>query len=289
MYGTTQLLRIEQDNQLQILDANEWTHEEVREELGRILGSRFFVKSERLSCFLRTAVAYLLDGRGDHFKEYTVGTEVYKRPSSYDPTQDSIVRTEARRLRSKLKEYYSSSPARSSIVILLLAGSYIPVIQSRFGWEHEIAVQQGHLPLVSRSEALSIGVFPFSARSIDSSAQILACNIEDELTHELAQHPRMNVFRAPHSIQPDPTAHLHIWNRSGVQLVLQGYINRSTEGMTVQIQLTTISGMIVWSGRFDCEALSSRYRDISTTVLAAVLSAVAFDPKNSNLVPVFSS
>src|SRR5579875_1801187 len=109
----------------------EWTHDEVRAELGRILSSRFFVKSERLSCFLSTAVSYLLDGRADEFKEYTVGTEVYKRPVTYNPTEDSIVRTEARRLRCKLREYYESSAACSSIIIAMEAGSYVPSIQAR--------------------------------------------------------------------------------------------------------------------------------------------------------------
>src|ERR1700733_11819634 len=84
-----------------------WTHDEVRDELGRILKSRFFIKSIRLSCFLSTAVDYLLEGKAHCFKEYTVGTEVYKRSASYDPTVDTIVRTEARRLRTKLREYYS--------------------------------------------------------------------------------------------------------------------------------------------------------------------------------------
>jgi len=41
-------------------------------------------------------------------KEYLIGTEVYHRPTSYHPSEDSIVRSEARRLRSKLKEYYDS-------------------------------------------------------------------------------------------------------------------------------------------------------------------------------------
>ncbi len=41
-------------------------------------------------------------------KEYVIGTEVYDRKPPYHPSQDSIVRTEARRLRAKLKEYYES-------------------------------------------------------------------------------------------------------------------------------------------------------------------------------------
>lgn len=35
-------------------------------------------------------------------KEYLIGTEVYERKPSYHPGEDSIVRSEARRLRRKL-------------------------------------------------------------------------------------------------------------------------------------------------------------------------------------------
>ena len=41
-------------------------------------------------------------------KEYLIGTEVYDRQPSYHPSEDSIARSAARRLRSKLKEYYES-------------------------------------------------------------------------------------------------------------------------------------------------------------------------------------
>ena len=289
MSGTAQILSADEDKLTRLHGLVQWTPDEVREELARILDSRFFIKSERLSCFLRTSVSYLLEGKGDQFKEYTVGTEVYKRPASYDPTQDSIVRTEARRLRSKLKEYYANSPTQSSIMIFLSAGSYIPVIQPRHAEQQTEGREAGsYVPLISRGEALCVGVFPFSARSTDSPDQALACNIEDEMTHELSQHSKIKVYRASSSINPDPMEHLRAWNRSGVQLILQGYVNPSSSGAIVQIQVTTISGMIVWSGRFDCQSLSDPYRDISTTVRAAILGSTALDQQDASLAPAFT-
>ncbi|MGA7159148.1 MAG: hypothetical protein WBY53_20040 [Acidobacteriaceae bacterium] len=281
MYATTQPLPSE-DNLLQLPETFSWTHDEVREELDRILSSRFFVKSERLSSFLRTAVSYLLDGRGDRFKEYTVGIEVYKRPASYDPTQDSIVRTEARRLRAKLKEYYASSPVRSSIMILVSAGSYIPVIRSRADGDlRECSEAESYFPLAGRGEALCIGVFPFNSRSSDLPALTLACDLERELTHELVQQSEMKVFRVPSGISPDPFEYRRLWNRSGVQLVIEGYISLCPDGAIVHVQITNLSGMIVWSGRFDCELLSVRYRDISSKVLDAVLGSIGLQSQSA--------
>ena len=78
----------------------------IRAELARVLESPIFAQSERLGRFLRFSVEHAISGSEDGLKEYVIGTEVYDRKPPYHPSQDSIVRTEARRLRTKLKEYY---------------------------------------------------------------------------------------------------------------------------------------------------------------------------------------
>jgi hypothetical protein len=62
-------------------------------------------------------------------KEYLIGTEVYDRRPPYHPNMDSIVRGEARRLRSKLKEYYESIGKDDPVVIYYRLGSYVPVFR----------------------------------------------------------------------------------------------------------------------------------------------------------------
>src|SRR5580698_10401125 len=89
----------------------------IREQLVRILQSRVFALSTRLRRFLRFAVESTLEGRADSLKEYVIGTEVYDRKPPYEPSQDSIVRTEARRLRSKLTQYYESEGKMDPIFI----------------------------------------------------------------------------------------------------------------------------------------------------------------------------
>src|SRR5580698_6188990 len=74
--------------------------------LERVLASPVFASSNRLSLFLRYTVEQTLAGNAETLKEYTIGTNAYGRKSGFDPSLDTIVRTEARRLRRKLKEYY---------------------------------------------------------------------------------------------------------------------------------------------------------------------------------------
>ena len=84
------------------------SEQEIREELKRIQQSAIFANSERTIRFLAFVVEHVLTGKPERVKEYVIGVEVYNRKPPYDPSQDSIVRTEARRLRKKLKEYYEN-------------------------------------------------------------------------------------------------------------------------------------------------------------------------------------
>jgi hypothetical protein len=101
----------------------------IREELSRILESPIFVQSDRLGRFLRYTVETTLAGDAETLKEYLIGTEVYDRKPPYHPSVDSIVRSEARRLRSKLKEYYELEGKNDSIFIYYRPGSYVPAFR----------------------------------------------------------------------------------------------------------------------------------------------------------------
>ena len=105
--------------------------EAVQAQLNRILNSREFIHSERLRRFLRYCVEEATNGRPENLREYTIGMEVFDRGNSYDPAGDPIVRVEARRLRSKLKQYYETEGRQDPLIIDVPKGSYLPSFQSR--------------------------------------------------------------------------------------------------------------------------------------------------------------
>jgi hypothetical protein len=72
----------------------------------QILETSLFAQSDALARYLRFTVETTLDGKADTLKEYVIGTAVYDRQPSYSPGEDSIVCSEARRLRRKLHKYY---------------------------------------------------------------------------------------------------------------------------------------------------------------------------------------
>jgi WD40-like Beta Propeller Repeat len=100
----------------------------VRTQLERILTSPTFLRSERLSAFLRYVVEEKLRGDGDGLKETVIARELYGRGNDFDTAADPIVHVDARRLRDKLREYYSEAPG-DPILIALPKGSYVPVFE----------------------------------------------------------------------------------------------------------------------------------------------------------------
>ena len=101
---------------------------QVRTQLERILDSQIFVRSERLTRFLRFVVEKKLEGAGDTLKEQVLGRELYGKGLEFDGAIDPIVRVDARRLRDKLREYYAEFK-RDPVIISLPKGSYVPVFE----------------------------------------------------------------------------------------------------------------------------------------------------------------
>lgn len=99
---------------------------DVRAHMERVANNPIFAESERLRRFLRFTVESKLRGEHDRVKEYVLGREVFDRTDEYDPRLDPIVRVEARRLRSKLSEYYNGPGKAERLRIDYPKGSYLP-------------------------------------------------------------------------------------------------------------------------------------------------------------------
>jgi Tol biopolymer transport system component len=105
--------------------------EAARRQLERVLASPGFLRNERMSRFLRFLAERHLEGHGNQLKESVIAVEVFGRKPDHDPGQDSIVRTEAGRLRGRLAEYYVGEGKEDAIVIELPKGGYTPAFHLR--------------------------------------------------------------------------------------------------------------------------------------------------------------
>lgn len=111
--------------------------EEVQEEISKILNSRSFGHSPVLQSFLRFVTEETIHGRASEVSEYTIATQALGRGADFDSTSDTIVRTQAYRLRQKLNEYYASEGHSDALLIEVPKGHYIPSFRFRVREETE--------------------------------------------------------------------------------------------------------------------------------------------------------
>jgi hypothetical protein len=104
---------------------------DIRSALERIRGSHAMSGCNRLLQLLSFVVESTLRGDASHLKETTIGVEVFGRSPDYDPKVDTIVRSQAWRLRAKLRKYYSSEGANDPMVIDIPTGQYVPSFHIR--------------------------------------------------------------------------------------------------------------------------------------------------------------
>ena len=107
------------------------TPDEIRTALQRMIGSDVFSRSPQLGAFLRFVVEAVMRGDAARIKAYTIGVEVLRRDTKFDPQLDPIVRVEATRLRRALERYYAGPGATDPVIIDLPRGSYVPTFRRR--------------------------------------------------------------------------------------------------------------------------------------------------------------
>src|SRR5579862_1990653 len=100
-------------------------------QVQRIVQSKAF----RTSAVHRQLLGYLaeksLSGTADSLKEYTVGLDVFAKPVSYDPRQESVVRMHMARLRQKLAEYYRTEGLDDPVIVDVPKGGFRVTFEQR--------------------------------------------------------------------------------------------------------------------------------------------------------------
>ena len=105
--------------------------QEKRAQVRRIVGSAAFRNAMVLQRFLEYVTSKSLDRDIEGISEYAIATQVFGRPADFDPSSDTIVRTQAYRLRGKLTEYYESEGINDPVLLEIPKGHYVPVFVSR--------------------------------------------------------------------------------------------------------------------------------------------------------------
>jgi TolB-like protein len=246
----------------------------VRQQLERALASPKFARSERLSRFLRFVVERHLQGHDDELKESVIALEVFGN-RDYDPRQDSSVRTEAGRLRSRLAEYYIGEGAGDPVIIDLPKGGYVPVFRQldlsrvelrSHSWRPWIMLSVGCLAVAlaivawlrlrHQSAPIPIAVLPLTNLSQDPANEYFADGLTDEIIHNLSIIDGLAVRSQTSSfVFKGKPRNIH---EAGKQLeadyILEGSVLREGQQLRIHAQLVRVRDDVpVWSDRFDRE------------------------------------
>jgi len=79
---------------------------------------------------LRHIVEHTLAGATDELKEYSLGVGVFDRGEAFDPRTDTIVRVQARRLRTRLQDYYTALGQADTVRIEVPTGGYAAIFRT---------------------------------------------------------------------------------------------------------------------------------------------------------------
>jgi hypothetical protein len=105
--------------------------EAYQTQVQRIVQSKVFRTSEVHRNLLQYLAEKSLSGTADALKEYTVGLDVFAKPESYDPRQESVVRMHMGRLRHKLAEYYRSEGVDDVVFVDVPKGGFKVTFETR--------------------------------------------------------------------------------------------------------------------------------------------------------------
>ena len=251
----------------------------ARRQLERILANTRFARNERLARFLRFIVERHLEGKDDAIKESVLAVEVFGRSSDHDPRHDSIVRTEAGRLRGRLSEYYLSDGTRDAVVIEIPKGAYVPVIYQRTADSEIIArprpSRHGRAWLVfaiaclsisiatvaswliqHRNPPIPIAVLPLINLSEDPSSDYFADGLTGEIIRNLSIIEGLAVRSQTSSFafKGKPRNIRDARKQLAVDYILEGSVLRSGQRLRINAQLVRVADdMPIWSGRYDRE------------------------------------
>jgi TolB-like protein len=274
-------------------------------ELEAVVASPGFADAGRLAPFLRFVVERTL--AGEPVKEAVIGVEVFNRPPDYDPRVDPIVRVEARRLRSRLAEYYEGPGAADPVVIQLPKGAYVPVFVPGKSPDAPEPAQPADTPkrsaLTLRWRAAAfvlalaamaamlflarspkpaphpvVAVLPFVNISDDRANDAFADGLTEELIDRLAKVEGLRVVSRTSVFQFKGRAQdlREIGRKLNATAVLEGSIRRSGDRLRIAAQLIDVAdGLHIWSETY--ERRVSEVFAIQDDIARAISSALRIE------------
>jgi hypothetical protein len=113
------------DPQTRVTEAGK-SVDERKAEVQRVLLSPLFRRTPKLQRFLELVCDYYFQNRAQEINEFLIATEAFGKGPDFDPSQDSLVRVQAREIRRRLREHYQGEGKGSRVILDIPLGHYVP-------------------------------------------------------------------------------------------------------------------------------------------------------------------
>ena len=251
---------------------------DITAQLERILASTIFIHSERLSRFLRFTVQQATEGKTEQLKEYALATSVFDKRDSFDPRFDPIVRVEAGRLRTRLRQYYETEGREDGLVIDLPKGSYVPRFKAERRGSGAVNAEQAREP--HAYSANSIAVLPFADHSPDRDQEYFCDGMTEELINALTKLRGLRVAAWTSALRLRGEAHDtgKIGEQLKVGTVVAGSVRKAGDRLRITVQLIgTGDGSYLWSEIYDRQVkdVFAIQEEISQAIVAMLKVQIA--------------
>ncbi|MEL6361177.1 MAG: hypothetical protein AAFR21_08815 [Pseudomonadota bacterium] len=253
----------------------------VETGLRRVLKSAQFAESARLSRLLHHIVTESLEGRADSLKGYSLGIDVFDRPSSFDPGTDTIVRVHASKLRSRLDLYYATEGAGDPIRIGVPKGQYAPVFERSSNGkvlapDVETRSTNGAAPPI-------VAVMPFENLHHSSEYDAIALAFSVDVLSALSRFRELRVLsrHTTWHYQGERPVPRVLGKELGADYLVEGTYRCSANSVRVTAHLVcTKTGEEMLSESFDRDLSAQSHREIQDDV-ASRIAALIGDPSGT--------
>jgi len=197
--------------------------------------------------FLEFTVRQAMEGKAGELKEALVGVEVFDRPAGYDPRIDPIVRVEARRLRQKIDEYYTSEGALDPVRIEYAKGGYAPTIARASAPPPDSA----RMPA---NAIRSVLVLPFSSLGSGPDQEYFSDGLTQELIHAFTRVNGLRVVAWNTSVRlrGKPAQEPGVNEQTQADVIVEGSVRRQGDRVRVHVQIVEAhSGYYLWTETFE--------------------------------------
>lgn len=227
---------------------------DIERQVNKILESKDFQSSQKLSDFLKFVVHETINGNSDQLKGYTIATKVLDRGDDFDQSKDPIVRILAGRLRRALEYYYHTNGKSDRVHINIPVGSYIPEFEFiRNGFKNNGTINDlTDLTKIYDHQKLLIAILPFKDLSAGKNQEPILTGLAKDIAVELSRFRLFEISALRNNGKVNDENVYKLYQNQGARFLLEGSFKRGKNILKIFTELIDLKlNEIIWAERYD--------------------------------------